>query len=105
MSGDSAPVEPVRVREGATFEVTLPEPGATGHRWSLADAGEQVVLLGERFEPPEPGAPLGAAGRRILTLRATRAGRHRMRFELARPWESAPASTHEVEAIVDRGAG
>ncbi len=93
--------ESIRVRQGEIFEVSLREQAATGHRWRLADAPAQVVLVDERYEPPRRGGPIGSAGRRLATLRATGRGHHRLRFELVRPSETEPAAEHvvEVEAV------
>lgn len=89
--------ESIRVQQGATFEVALREPAATGHRWRLKDAPEHVALIGERYEPPCAGGPIGSAGRRLATLRATDRGHYRLEFELARPSEAEPAAEHHVE--------
>ena len=78
------------------FEVVLREPAATGHRWRLANVPPQVKVIDDRYEPP-PGGPLGGAGRRIVTLRATDPGNHRVKFELAREWETEPADEHYVD--------
>jgi predicted secreted protein len=89
--------ESIRIRRGETFEVALREPAAAGYRWRRADATQGVALIDERYEAPRPGGPLGAAGRRIATLRADGAGHYRLRFVLARPWEAAPDDEHHVE--------
>src|SRR5206468_2719334 len=89
--------ESIRVHRGDTFEVELREPPATGHRWRLTAAPAQVALVDERYEAPVPGAPIGSAGRRTTTLRATARGHYRLRFGLARPWEGEPAAEHLVE--------
>ena len=85
------------MRSGETFEVALEEPAATGHRWRLTQAPAQVDVVNERYEAPQQGGPIGGPGRRITTLRATRPGRYRLTFGLARPWEDHPAAEHDVE--------
>ena len=87
----------LRVQSGDTFEVALDEPAATGHRWQLADAGEGIDILDDRYEPPGRTSGLGAAGRRMIKLRVTGTGRYRLRFSLVRPWETRPAAEHRVE--------
>jgi predicted secreted protein len=89
--------ERIRVQPGDTFEVTLREPAASGHRWRLADAPAEVDVVDERYEPPAQGGPLGGRGQRIVTLRATGKGRHQLTFELARPWEQQPVDEHHVD--------
>jgi predicted secreted protein len=93
--------ETIRVQKGDTFEVSLPEPAATGYRWQLAEVPAQVTLVDEQYEAPHPGEPLGSAGRRIATLRATHRGQYRLKFELARRLEAQAADEHwvEVEAV------
>jgi predicted secreted protein len=93
--------ESIRVQQGDTFEVSLREPAATGHRWRLTDAPEHVALVSERYEPPRTGGPIGSAGRWLATLRATEKGNHRLKFELARPKDAQPAAEHylELEAV------
>jgi predicted secreted protein len=87
----------LRVEPGQTFEVTLDEPAATGHRWQLADPGEGIALVDDRYEPPDRTLGLGASGRRVMKLRAAGTGRHVLRFSLARPWEDRPSAEHLVE--------
>jgi len=87
----------LRVEPGQTFEVTLDEPAATGHRWQLADPGEGITLVDDRYDPPDRASGLGAAGRRVMKLRAAGMGRHVLRFSLARPWEARPSAEHRVE--------
>jgi predicted secreted protein len=92
--------EIIRVRRGESFQVTLPEPPATGHRWRLADAPAGVALIDERYDAPAPGASTGSAGTKTNTLRAAAKGRWRLRFVLARPWDAQPAAEHLVEVEV-----
>lgn len=92
--------ESIRVQRGDRFEVVLGEPAATGHRWRLVDVPPEVDLLDERYEAPDAGGPVGSRGRRITTLEATRDGRYRLKFALARPWDARPAEEHDVELDV-----
>jgi predicted secreted protein len=89
--------ETIQVRRGDLFEVALREPPATGHRWRLVRMPPQVTLERERYEAPGPGGPLGSAGRRVATLRATASGRYRVQFELSRGGKGKPADEHWVE--------
>jgi predicted secreted protein len=90
----------LRVQTGEAFEVALDEPAATGHRWQLADAGEGIAVLDERYEPPNSASGLGAAGRRVVKLRVAGTGRHVLKFVLVRPWETRPAAEHDVDVDV-----
>jgi predicted secreted protein len=90
----------LRVPSGEPFEVALDEPAATGHRWQLADAGEGIALLDDRYEPPNRKLGLGASGRRVINLRVTGTGHYVLRFLLARPWEDRPSAEHLVDVDV-----
>lgn len=81
--------------------MVLREPAATGHRWRLSETPADVDLVSERYEPPATGGPTGSAGQRLMTLRATARGHHRLKFELIRPREAQPAAQHYVELDAD----
>jgi predicted secreted protein len=92
--------ESIRVRQGENFDVTLREPPATGHRWRLAGTPAGVTVIDERYDAPGTGAAPGNAGTKTITLRTTTKGRWRIRFVLARPWDSQPAAEHLVDVDV-----
>ncbi len=92
--------ERIQVHPGDTFDIVLREPGATGHRWHLTDRPEEIAVLDEHYEAPARGAPIGSAGRRIMTLRAPAKGHYSLRFELRRPWESHTAAERLVDVDV-----
>jgi predicted secreted protein len=87
----------LRVQSGEAFEVALDEPAATGHRWRLAEAGEGIAVLDDRYEPPSRETGLGASGRKVIRLRVTGTGHYVLKFLLARPWEDRPSAEHVVE--------
>jgi predicted secreted protein len=87
----------LRVQSGEAFDVALVEPAATGHRWRLADAGEGIAVLDDRYEPPSRRLGLGASGRRVIQLRVSGTGHYVLRFLLARPWEDRPSAEHLVD--------
>ena len=91
----------IRVHPGDTFEIALPEPAATGHRWRLTDRPDEIAVLDEQYEAPARGGPIGSPGRRVMTLRAPAEGHYSLRFELRRPWESQPAAEHLVDVDVE----
>ena len=92
--------ESIRVGQSGIFEVSLREPPATGHRWRLTEAPAELAVIGERYEAPGHGAPIGSAGQRIITLRAAARGGYRLKFELARGRETRPAAEHYVDVDV-----
>jgi len=90
-------IERFRVHQGDTFEVALREPPATGHRWRLVSGAPAIAIVDDRYESPGARGPLGSVGRRIITLRADRQGRHRLEFVLARRSENRRQAEHHVE--------
>ena len=75
--------------------ISIEETPTTGYQWEVASPPPAVTVDDTRFEPPTSEAP-GAAGRRVITLRATEAGEHRVRLQRRRAWEPAAAETVEV---------
>ncbi len=63
----------VEAAVGDSLVIALPENGTTGYQWTVSASGDAVVVDTDEFRPPESAAP-GAAGHRLVTLRATRAG-------------------------------
>ncbi|WP_459719194.1 protease inhibitor I42 family protein [Actinophytocola sp. KF-1] len=85
----------ITARVGGTVNLALPENPTTGYRWRLTGPLE---VVSDDFFPS--GTTPGAAGERVFVLRVTRAGRHEVLAELARPWEAkvADVRTFVVEA-------
>ncbi|KQX64377.1 hypothetical protein ASD06_09325 [Angustibacter sp. Root456] len=75
--------------------ISLEETPTTGYQWEVADAPQGVEVDDTRFEPPKSQAP-GAAGRRVITVRATAVGEHHLHVQRRRAWEPAAAETLEV---------
>jgi predicted secreted protein len=75
--------------------ISLEETPTTGYQWEVADSPVAVAVDETRFEPPTSQAP-GAAGRRVITVRATAAGEHHLLVQRRRAWEPAAAETVEV---------
>ncbi len=80
---------------GDSVIIALPENGTTGYQWSVEPAGDKVVVETNTFLPPEDAAP-GAAGRRVVTLRAISAGTANVGLRLQRAWETAATERREV---------
>ena len=75
--------------------ISIEETPTTGYQWEVVDTPPEVTVDESRFEPPTSEAP-GAAGRRVITVRATTPGEHRLRIQRRRAWEPAAAETLEV---------
>lgn len=73
----------------------LPENPTTGHVWQPGEGTPGVSFLGERRESClTPQGRIGAGRSRALVFRVQAPGR--VRLNLARPWESAPAIVLDV---------
>jgi predicted secreted protein len=83
---------------GDTLVVRLPENSTTGHQWQF-ELPEGLSLLADETAPAR-GAP-GAAGERVLRLRADAPGRHALSAQLRRSWEAGAAPTAQFAVTVD----
>lgn len=92
----------VTVTVGDRVTVHLAENASTGYRWSARVTDDAVVL--ESSEPiGGAGARPGAAGQRVIVLRAEHPGRVRVEFALVRSWEpDAPVDAWQLEVCVAR---
>jgi inhibitor of cysteine peptidase len=85
----------ITARVGQTVSLALPETPGTGYRWRLTSA---LKVVSDEFHPSDT-AP-GAGGERVFVVEVSDPGRHELRAELARPWETTArdARTFVVEA-------
>jgi predicted secreted protein len=72
---------------GDRIVLRLPENGGTGYQWSLRELGRNLEVESNYVQLP-PGARPGAAGERIVTLRARSPGHATVVLQLQRPWET-----------------
>jgi inhibitor of cysteine peptidase len=81
---------PIVVQKGDTVELYLPEATDTDYLWRWR-MPEGLRMMGDECLP---------AGQRRLAFAVYAKGRHELRVELARPWESEPrqALTFTVHA-------
>jgi inhibitor of cysteine peptidase len=88
---------------GDTFGIELVENATTGFRWLLV-ADDVVAVVAEDFRAPDATVP-GAAGARVWTVRAERAGRGALDFVSRQPWEpdAAPADRVVFDVVVAAG--
>lgn len=82
---------------GDVLVVRLEETATTGYLWRAETDGGLVEVDGTS----EPGGPApGAAGERVLRLRADEVGTWRLDLRLGRPWEDAVAQERRVDVTV-----
>ena len=87
----------VEVALGDVLVVRLEETATTGFLWRAETDGGLVEVDGAS----EPGGPApGAAGERVLRLRADEVGTWRLDLRLGRPWEDAVAQERRVDVTV-----
>lgn len=77
------------------FSIALPETPTTGYRWGITELTGPLVIVDDRFSPPQSMRP-GAGGERRWLLRANGVGTAAFRAELARMSGAAPASSFNL---------
>jgi predicted secreted protein len=80
------------------FAVELEEPAAAGYRWLPVALPPGITLEGEEVTPG--GDALGGVRKHVFRFAGTEAGRHRIDFELKRPWEEKAADSRRVQVQV-----
>lgn len=102
-------VEVTDAGSGQTFEVAigdefvlrLSENPTTGFRWQVSVSGDgELQPKGDRFEPDGASLLPGAAGHRVLTFVASRAGTVTMFLVLRRAWEPSAETSKQIAVIV-----
>ena len=89
----------VEAAVGDSLVIALPENGTTGYQWTVSAAGDAVVVETDEFAPPGSAAP-GAAGQRLVTLRATRTGTAVVDMRLERPWEALATRRRRLRVTI-----
>lgn len=84
---------------GDSVVIALPENGTTGYQWSVEPASDALVVESNEYRSPDSGAP-GAAGERVVELRATRPGTTVVELRLQRVWETAATERRELAVTV-----
>jgi inhibitor of cysteine peptidase len=76
----------VVVSSGDRVVIRIPENASTGYQWSIEELTAPLKL--ESSDPVTSSEPApGAAGERVLKLRASERGEGRVVLVLSRPWE------------------
>ncbi len=79
--------------------VRLPENGSTGYQWSITEITDPLEVESDELVLPSE-LVRGAAGQRVVTIRARGIGRGRVALKLQRRWESEPVEHFELEVDV-----
>ncbi|MFC1767192.1 protease inhibitor I42 family protein [Candidatus Margulisiibacteriota bacterium] len=80
--------QPIKVKSGSEFTITLDSNPTTGYRWSIArdiDA-DHVKLLKNEYKTQQY-ARIGQGGKQIFVFEAVKAGKTRIYLQYSRPWE------------------
>ena len=77
----------VTVNKGDRIIIRISENPTTGYQWTPDTIPDHLELESTGVTPPEP-LQAGAAGERLIRLRASRPGHGVAEFTLTRPWES-----------------
>lgn len=78
----------IRATANDTIVLRLPENPTTGVRWDFEGLEGPVRLTGDTYES-SPGAGIGAAAVRILTLQPVGLGRVQLELKRWQKWEGA----------------
>lgn len=91
----------VVVAPGDRLVIRVPENASTGYQWSVEELPASLEVEASDLAMSEP-AP-GAAGERVVKLRATGHGEGRLVLVLTRPWErgTPPEERFSVNVRVD----
>ena len=99
--GDTGSSVPAAV--GDEILLTLAESPTSGYRWAFeALDPETLDVVGDDYEPPEPGR-LGGEGHRRWRLQARAEGSSWLRLVLRRAWDAeSVVSSFEATIVVRR---
>lgn len=94
----------VELSPGASHAVELPGRGSAGYAWEFSVEGDAACIAVVPVQGPLPGAaavPSNVSHAARFELRALRAGRARVLFQLRRPWETTPLADEKVNVDVE----
>lgn len=80
----------VTVSPGDRVVIRIPENASGGYQWTVEETPAPLELESSELAPSTESAP-GAAGERVVKLRATEQGKGRVVLVLSRAWEQATA--------------
>lgn len=95
------PSESIDAVAGKEFTVRLTSSPSTGYVWEVQALPEGVELLGSDYEKPSGDVRPGDPATRVFRLRALRAGKYSLTFQLKRKWEKQAIESKTVTANVE----
>jgi predicted secreted protein len=99
--GFTDPTEPLVVKPGREFSLTLAVNPSTGYGWTVAGPLEQSVVKQIRTEYRHPSAKApGAGGAEILRFKAVGKGKTVISLSYARPWEQGGEPARRVAFVI-----
>lgn len=94
----------VELNVGDEVVIRLRENGTTGYVWSVRELGDGLALVSDEFVPPGPQRGAGAAGERLVRIRAVARrpapGSADVVLEHGRAWEPEPIERRRVRVVV-----
>ncbi|MBE9523085.1 MAG: protease inhibitor I42 family protein [Proteobacteria bacterium] len=93
-----------RLPLGGEFQVHLSENPTTGYLWTILKSSSlNIELERKEFLPSEDPDIVGAAGVRVLVLKATKPGEAILHLGLKRPWEKEDkcTGTYSLKLVVE----
>ena len=94
---DHAPMQ-LQAAAGQPMHIQLEAMPGAGVMWSLSAAPPGCRL--QSLDSLPAGAGVGSAALQRFELVCSQPGRHSLRFELKRPWETAVRAVQQVEVTV-----
>lgn len=83
---------------GDEVVIRLPENATTGYVWTVTVTG--LELVDDEMVPPGADKGVGAAGERLVRVRAVAPGRGEVVLRLGRAWEQTPVEERRVVVLV-----
>jgi inhibitor of cysteine peptidase len=93
--------QPLTVKPGRKFTLTLESNPTTGYSWRLAKPVDEklITLLTNEFVRPKSDLA-GAPGAQVWKFKAVHEGQARIHLEYVRPWETGAQPARQTNFIV-----
>jgi inhibitor of cysteine peptidase len=86
-ANEAKQIEPMKVRAGDSFTITLRANMSTGYQWQITTLNEKMLQLVNSEYVPYTTKRLGADGKQLWTFKALKAGETSITFKYVRPQE------------------
>lgn len=94
------PAQTIRVKSRDRFIIVLDSNATTGYAWQAPERTSYVSLNAHRYEAAQ-SLVTGAGGREYFEFTARSAGKERLVFQYARPWEKRVPPAHTATFTVE----